>query len=277
MPRSLAPSSSDDSDDLYDPSESFPNSGSSDDLDAEVDGPPPGDDAGMEPPSDADDLLVSEEETNQAPVVGCGSPPPAAAASVDRDYHFRLKKQSFTVELLRGLCWKQLERELKEKFTARQAAAQYREYRKGHGRDSPRTLLYNVSEFLSQERKNDLEHMSAALRCMLEDDMPNNDLHWLEHLPEGPMPERLVAMQYFQRAVFASLLEQAGAADAAMVSHLSVELASNTFYRPAMRLLWPILSAKQRLEVQQWFFRYSTQMDDCAQPAASASSSSTGR
>ncbi|CAE7560687.1 Pol, partial [Symbiodinium microadriaticum] len=66
----------------------------------------------------------------------------------------------------------------------------------------------------------------------------------------------------FQRAVFTSLLEQAGTADAAMVSHLSVELASNTFYRPAMRLLWPILSAKQRLEVQQWFFRYSMQMDE---------------
>ena len=194
-----------------------------------------------------------------------------------KDYHFRLKKQSFTEELLKGLCWRQLERELKDKFPARQAAAQYREYRKGHARDSPRTLLYNVSEFLSQERRNDLEHMSAALRCMLEDDMQDNDLHWLEHLPEGPMPERLVAMQYFQRAVFASLLEQAGAADAAMVSHLSVELASNTFYRPAMRLLWPILSAKQRLEVQQWFFRYSMQMDEKVQSAASASSSSTGR
>ncbi|CAE7273420.1 Pol, partial [Symbiodinium sp. KB8] len=229
----------------------------------------------MEPPSDTDDLLASDNEHVPAPLAGCGPPPPAMATTVDKDYHFRLKKQSFTDELLKGLCWRQLERELKEKFPARQAAAQYREYRKGHARDSPRTLLYNVSEFLSQERRNDLEHMSAALRCMLEDDMQDNDLYWLEHLPEGPMPDRLVAMQYFQRAVFTSLLEQAGAADAAMVSHLSVELASNTFYRPAMRLLWPILSAKQRLEVQQWFFRYSMQMDEKAQNAAPASSSST--
>ena len=197
MPRSLALSSSDSSEDSYGSDASFFSSNSSDAVDAAAGGPPPGADANMEPPSDTDDLLASDNEHAPAPMAGCGPPPPATAASVDKDYHFRLKKQSFTDELLKGLCWRQLERELKEKFPARQAAAQYREYRKGHARDSPRTLLYNVSEFLSQERRNDLEHMSAALRCMLEEDMQDNDLYWLEHLPEGPMPDRLVAMQHF--------------------------------------------------------------------------------
>ena len=101
-----------------------------------------------------------------------------------------------------------------------------------------------------------------------------NDLEWLERLPEGPMPDRLVAMQFFQRAIYASLLEQAGAADGGMVAHLSVELTSNTFYRPAMRLLWPLLSSKQQLEVQQWFFCLSAHMDE--QPRPEPASSSTG-
>ncbi|CAE7240104.1 Pol [Symbiodinium necroappetens] len=224
--------------------------------------------------SDDEVFQASDSEAAPAPELSCRSPLPRSTALAEREHHYQLKRQSFVEELLKGLCWKQLERELKERFPIKQASAQLREYRKGHGRDPSRTLLYNVSEYLSPERRGDLEHMSAALRCMLEEDMLANDLEWLERLPEGPMPDRLVAMQFFQRAIYASLLEQAGAADAAMVAHLSVELASNTFYNPAMRLLWPLLSSKQQLEVQQWFFRFSAHMDE--QPRPEPASSSTG-
>ncbi|CAE7504026.1 unnamed protein product [Symbiodinium microadriaticum] len=238
MPRSLASSETEES---YGPSSSIARS---EDETDNADSSASGGDANMALRSDDEVFQASDSEAAPAPELSCRSPLPRSTALAEREHHFQLKRQSFV------------------EGSSSKASAQLREYRKGHGRDPSRTLLYNVSEYLSPERRGDLEHMSAALRCMLEEDMLANDLEWLERLPEGPMPDRLVAMQFFQRAIYASLLEQAGAADGGMVAHLSVELTSNTFYRPAMRLLWPLLSSKQQLEVQQWFFCLSAHMDE---------------
>ena len=245
-------------------------------LGSSMDDSPPGDDDSEALHADAEGVMGDGSQRAPGPACHPPSAPPSGAAMQDPEYHFKLKRQSFVEELLKGICWKHLDRELKQRFSIRQAAAQQREFRKGHCRDPSRTLQFNIAELLPPEQRADLEHMCAALRCMLEEDMPENDKLWLDQLPCGPMPDRLVAMQHFQREIYASLLDRAGPADATLVAHLAVELASNTFYRPAIRLLWPLLADRQRMEVQQWFLRYALQMDERRQ-AIPASSSSGGR
>ncbi|CAE7948731.1 unnamed protein product [Symbiodinium sp. KB8] len=78
----------------------------------------------------------------------------------------------------------------------------------------------------------DLEHMVAAMRCTLDNEPPVNDLSWIMGLASQP-------------------------GEASLLAKTAAELADNALYLMALRLLWPLLSSDQQLEVQQWFQRYA--------------------
>ena len=82
----------------------------------------------------------------------------------DRDVYLA-KRASFVEESAKLLCWAHLERALRRSdSTPKQVAAQMREYRKRHWRDTSRDLLTDVCASLSAEPRRDLEHMVAAMR-----------------------------------------------------------------------------------------------------------------
>ena len=78
-----------------------------------------------------------------------------------------------------------------------------------------------------------------------------------------------------QQAIYTSWRERVGAGEASLLAKTAAELADNTLYLMALRLLWPLLSSDQQLEVQQWFRRYARTSGPSG--AASASSSSRPR
>ena len=61
-----------------------------------------------------------------------------------------------------------------------------------------------------------------------------------------------------------------GAGEASLLAKTAAELADNALYLMALRLLWPLLSSDQQLEVQQWFQRYAR---GSSAPGAASSSS----
>ena len=62
------------------------------------------------------------------------------------------------------LCWAYLERSLRQNSTPKQVAAQMREYRKRHWRDTSRELQTDVCASLSAESSHDLDSGGYALR-----------------------------------------------------------------------------------------------------------------
>ena len=104
----------------------------------------------------------------------------------DRDVYLA-KRASFVEELAKLLCWAHLERSLRRSdSTPKQVAAQMREYRKRHWKDTSRDLQTDVCAFLSADPRRDLEHMVAAMRCALDDEPPLNDLRWIMSLASQP-------------------------------------------------------------------------------------------
>ena len=196
----------------------------------------------------------------------------------DRDVYLA-KRASFVEELAKLLCWAHLERSLRRSdSTPKQVAAQMREYRKRHWRDDSRDLQTDVCASLSAEPRQDLERMMAAMRCALDDEPPLNDLRWIMGLVSQPghlLPDRSLALQRMQQAIYTSWHERLGAGEASLLAKTAAELADNTLYLMALRLLWPLLSSAQQLEVQQWFQRYARTSGPSS--AASASSSSPPR
>ena len=196
----------------------------------------------------------------------------------DRDVYLA-KRASFVEESAKLLCWAHLERALRRSdSTPKQVAAQMREYRKRHWRDTSRDLQTHVCASLSAEPRRDLELMVAAMRCALDDEPPLNDLRWIMSLASQPghlLPDRSLALQRMQQAIYTSWRERLGAGEASLLAKTASELADNTLYLMALRLLWPLLSCAQQLEVQQWFQRYARTSGPSG--AASASSSSQPR
>ena len=116
--------------------------------------------------------------------------------------------------------------------------------------------------------------MVAAMRCALDDEPPLNDLRWIMSLASQPghlLPDRSLALQRMQQAIYFSWRERLGAGEASLLAQTAAELADNTLYLMALRLLWPLLSCAQQLDVQQWFQRYAR----TSSPAATASASSS--
>ena len=105
------------------------------------------------------------------------------------------KRASFIEELAKLLCWAHLERSLRQSnSTPKQVAAQMREYRKRHWRDTSRELQTDVCASLSAESSHDLEHMGGgyALRFWTMNP-PLNDLRWIMGLASQPgdlLPDR---------------------------------------------------------------------------------------
>ena len=206
----------------------------------------------------------------------------AAALASERDQvepdreAYLAKRASFIEELVKLLCWAHLERSLRQSdSTPKQVAAQMREYRKRHWRDTSRDLQTDVCASLSAESSQDLEHMVAAMRCVLDDEPPINDLRWIMGLASQPghlLPDRSLALQRMQQAIYTSWRERVGAGEASLLAKTAAELADHALYLMALRLLWPLLSSDQQLEVQQWFQRYARTSGPSG--AASASSSS---
>ena len=116
-----------------------------------------------------------------------------------------------------------------------------------------------------------------ALQCELPEP-PLNDIRWIMSLASQPgdlLPDRSLALQRMQQAIYTSWRERVGAGEASLLAKTAAELADNTLYLMALRLLWPLLSSDQQLEVQQWFRRYAGTSGPSG--AASASSSSKPR
>ena len=207
----------------------------------------------------------------------------AAASISERDQVepdrmvYLAKRASFIEELAKLLCWAHLERSLRQSdSTPKQVAAQMREYRKRHWRDTSRDLQTDVCAALSRESSQDLEHMVAAMRCTLDSEPPINDLRWIMGLASQPghlLPDRALALQRMQQAIYTSWRETVGAGEASLLAKTAAELADNALYLMALRLLWPLLSSDQHLEVQQWFHRYARNSG----PSDATSSSSSSR
>ena len=197
---------------------------------------------------------------------------PPATESVQREMEFELKRQSFVEELAKQLCRIYLEQELRSSFPVRQAAAQLREFWRRHPTADSRSLQCTVVGFLSEARGMDLEHMVAALRCMLEEPIPDNDLDWILGLDASRLPLRPRLQQAIQQAIVLSLCDRVGREAATMVATQATELAFNTFSIPALRLLWPLLDDTQRGKLQLWIFQFCT--GTAEEPTERASSSS---
>ncbi|CAE7254549.1 unnamed protein product [Symbiodinium sp. CCMP2592] len=230
--------------------------------------------------SDLDGNAISDEDMADSDAsLGNDEPfgahlPEAPQSDVDirREADFELKRQSFVDLLARQLCRAHLEQELRSRLTARQAGAQLRDFWRRHSNDNSRDLQDSVVGFLDSNRRESLEHMVAALRCMLAEPMPDNDLAWLLSLEILHLPPLHRLQQAAQQAVFFSLCDKVGREAAAMVASRATDLAFNTFSIPALRLLWPLLDDDQRRKMQRWLFEY--RMGTAEEPTEKSSSSS---
>ena len=239
--------------------------------------------------SDSDDdsrVAISDLSSPSRDDAGPSADPTSDAAALvsERDQLepdrgvYLAKRASFIEELAKLLCWAHLERSLRQHSTPKQVAAQMREYRKRHWRDTSGELQTDVCASLSAESSRDLEHIVAAMRCVLDDEPRLNDIRWIMSLASQPgdlLPDRSLALERMQQAIYTSWRERVGAGEASLLAKTAAELADNTLYLMALRLLWPLLSSDQQLEVQQWFRRYARTSGPSG--AASASSSSKPR
>ena len=220
---------------------------------------PCGDDAGPSADPASDTATLATERDQLEP---------------DREVYLA-KRASFIEKLAKLLCWAHLERSLRQHSTPKQVAAQMREYRKRHWRDTSRELQTDVCASLSAASSNDLEHIVAAIRCVLDDEPPLNDIRWIMSLASQPvelLPDRSLALQRMQQAIYFSWRERVGAEEASFLAKTAAELADNTLYLMALRLLWSLLSSDQQLEVQQWFRRYARTSGPSGDASASSSS-----
>ena len=134
------------------------------------------------PRSEAADSSSDGDDDSRVAISDLSSPSSADPASdtatlaTERDQLepdrgvYLAKRASFIEELAKLLCWAHLERSLRQHSTPKQVAAQMREYRKRHWRDTSRELQTDVCASLSAASSNDLEHIVAAIRCVLDDE-----------------------------------------------------------------------------------------------------------
>ncbi|CAE7351058.1 unnamed protein product [Symbiodinium microadriaticum] len=237
MPRSLASSSS--------------SSGSSGSSDEDLLSTP--DSASASLPSDFVLLDPADNDAVEAPTASERSQPSVQGFE---DPVFEAKRESFTEELVKHLCLRHLQHQLQQDFSSRQAAAQLREFKRRHETTRARSLQNYVAQHLEPERKQDMEHMVGAVRIMLDEDTPENDLSWMQSLANGPLPNQTILLQTMQRAMYDGLQPTVGNRSANMVAGLAAELASNTLYLRSMRLLWPLVKEDKRLQIQQWIIAY---------------------
>ena len=211
---------------------------------------------------DADDV-----EHQQGGYAGPVGPMPMPTPS-PHELQFAETQRSFEEELCKSLCWQHLQQQLREEYQPRQAAAQLREYRRRHEQAASRDLQFTVVGLSSPRRAETLEYMLAAIRCLLQDGVPENDKLWLAGLAHAKLPPRERFLQTLQRAIYDGLLDTGGKEGSTMVAATAVELASNKFYIPSVRLLWPLVEDTQRLRIQQWLYRFQTDLEEA--PASSS-------
>ncbi|CAE7409551.1 unnamed protein product [Symbiodinium sp. CCMP2592] len=242
MPRSPVESSSLDTSER---SSSLPSLDSSDIADSEHD-------------EDNDQHMASPASDDDAPSGPAIYPAWTPPEELQREHHFALKRQSFQTVLVRQLCAEYLDRVFKSTMPIRQAAARLREFWRKHENDPTDHMLESVGGFLPPEQKTELEGLVAALCTRLAEEIPPNDVAWIYSQDPGQLPSRALLCQAMQRAIYASLRTAMGDDSAKLVAEKSTALADNTFYRPALRLLWPLLTNERRFYIQRWLFKYQT-------------------